>query len=63
VDLLVRHLQVPERSGDRQRKALGKARPRWSQQEEGQLLDVVAIQQTVIAQDATVVPALGDEGG
>ena len=56
-------VEEPERSGDRQRKALGEARQSGSHQQEGQLLDVVAIRQTVIAQDAAVVPELLDEGG
>lgn len=33
------------------------------EEEEGQLLHVIAIRQAVIAQDAAVVPELGDEGG
>ena len=49
---------------DRARRA---AQPRLlvrhlQQQEEFQLLHVVAIRQAVIAQDAAVVPELGDEG-
>jgi hypothetical protein len=63
--LLLRGFAVeePERSGDRQRKALGKARPEGSQKQEGQLLYVVAIRQSVIPQDASVVPELRDKGG
>jgi hypothetical protein len=54
--LYFRRLHRPERSGDRQRKAQGKARPAGSQQQEGQLLNVFAIRQAVIAKDAAVVP-------
>ena len=33
------------------------------EKQEGQLLDVVAIRQAVISQDAAVVPELGYKGG
>ncbi len=58
-----RQLQEPECRGYGQGKALGKARPKGSQQQEGQVLGVDATRQVLITQDAKVGPERGDEGG